>query len=976
MSRRNRRNKFQSNFGRNTYSSSSSTKRRTTSKGSLQMLVSDILELNTRNLTERFILVGLTVATAGAAVLVFFAVLFAITLPSVSEANNLMGTESTVIYDRNGKVIHTVHGEEDRDIVESADIPQVVKDATVAIEDDQFYGHNGFDIPALIKAVLSEVGIGKARGGSTITQQFIKNSVLSSERTYTRKLKELVLAVQLEKHFTKDEILTMYLNRIPYGGTAYGIERGAEVFFDKDAKELNLVEAAILASLPNAPTYYSPFGDHKYSKLDVTLTADDIKKRKIKDITDLESDEYSLGLIGQNIALEDGSTLYLPGRVDNVLAKMEDQNMITKEERDLATQQSLTYEFHEYTPLVKDAFHFVDYVKDLLVEEYGEDFVANGGLQITTTLDIELQKSAQAAINERSAGYSNSFNAENAASLTVNPATGEILSMVGNSFQDGVITDHNNIATSRKQIGSTMKPLVYSAAFAKTLPSPGSVIFDVPIQKVGDKFRNNFDGKFNGPMSIREALAQSRNIPALKMYTIAGGQVELINYLEKIGITAINRSQDYGDSLALGAADIPMTQLVQAYSVLANGGKFVEINPILEVKSGSGEILEDNRDRTQYLNQAEQVISPEEAFMINNILSDQGVNFSDIQALPNNRPVASKTGTSTKPDGSPSDLWMVGYTKQKVTAVWVGNSNGEALSSNATGLGAAAPIWNSIMNLATKDDPILEFEKPDSIQRYKFSKLSGDLPSQTTPANMIGEDFFMPDLQPTNVDSSYFKSTVDIRNNKSTNKYCPEIYVKDVTFWNYRMAERYSPEANLDMRHNEILNWFNGLNDEAKVGLNLGENVVLGFPISDPSDFCKRSLFERSRSIDMIDIQDGDGVEKGVLPVKVNASAASGIAKIEYYLNDSIQYTYDASVGGNQDGTVRISPSFAEGRELTIRVVLYDEYGYKAEDTATVYVGEGKRANNEDKPTLSEVLGNKNNDKTTETVEDLNIVIE
>ena len=984
MSRRNRKLKFQSNFGKNTYSSSASRKPR--SNQSIKSFFTDIFDLNTKNVAQKLVLLGLSIGTIGLGLFVGLTVMFSLTLPDVSSANSLMGTNSTVIYDRNGKVLQSVVGEEDRSVVKSEDIPQLVKDAAVAIEDSGFYKHNGFDVPALTKAVLSEFGIGRRRGGSTITQQLIKNSVLSSERTYNRKLKELVLAVKLEQYFTKDEILTMYLNRIPYGGTAYGVEKASEIFFDKDTKDLNLVEAAILASIPNAPTYYSPFGDNKYSKLLVTFSPEELSKSKIKKLSDLRREQYSIGLIGNNVDIGNGTIVYIPGRVDNVLARMRDLKMITEEERAQAVQDSLTYEFNNYSPLVKDAFHFVEYVKDLLAFKYGKDLVLNGGLRITTTLDLDLQKDAQSIVNQRSLEYVSRFGANNAAALTVDPTTGEVLAMVGNVLRDGQIVDFNNIVTARKQVGSTMKSFVYAAGFAKTLPSPGTIIFDVPIQKVGDKFRKNFDGTFKGPMTIREALGLSRNIPALKMYTIAGGQVELINYLEKLGIKSINRTQDYGDSLALGAADIPMIELVQAYGVFANDGKFVEINPILEVRTADGKVLEDNRDRRQNLEKAKQVISVEEAFMINDILSDQSVNFSDLQALPNNRPVASKTGTSTKPDGAPSDLWIVGYTKQKVTAVWVGNSNGAALRQNATGVGAAMPIWNSIMTIAAKNDPVLAFEKPASIQRYKFSKLSGDLPSGATPANMIGEDYFMPNLQPTTVDTSYFKATVDIRNKKATNSYCPDMFVQDATFWNFRMAERYSPDSVKNMRHNEILAWFNGLDEEGKKTLKLGDNVVLGFPSEEESDFCKRSLFERSRSIEITNLTEGQGVARGVLPIVVNASAASGISKIEYFLNDSIQHTYDAKVGGTMNGSVRISPAFADGRELFIKVILFDEYGYQTEKILKVYVGENfGQANdipsenteeNGDRPSLTDILRNRHNPGQNQNLNDLNIVIE
>lgn len=944
MSRKRKNKKsYKSNFGNSDYknrkkSSNYSSNRK---KSSRLRGVSKKLQLESRSLKERLALIILSAGTIFAAGLVFITIIFSMGLPNVSDPKTLLPTESTVFFDRNGKVIHTVRGEEDRENIKSEDIPQVVKDAAIAIEDDQFYKHNGFDLPALTKAVLSEVGIGKPRGGSTITQQFIKNAVLSSERTYTRKLKELVLAVQLERHFTKDEILTLYLNRIPYGGTAYGVEKAAEVFFDKDARDLNLVEAAVLASLPNAPTYYSPYGNHKHTTLDIELTADEASK--VKSIRDLADDEYTQGLLGKTYTLANGENLYLPGRVDSVLLKMEELNFITNDERQEAIKIAENYEFNVYTSSRLDTLHFVNYVSEILNEKYGDDFVQNGGLKITTTLDLEAQQSAQEIVDSYSAQHVNKFKANNAALVSVLPETGEVIAMIGNSQIEGEEFRYFNVATSdQTQVGSTIKPLVYAAGFSKTLPSPGSTIFDVPIKKAGGKFRNNFDGKFNGPMSVRESLAQSRNMAALKMYSVAGGQEELITYMEKLGIKSLKRTIEYGDSLALGAAEIPMVEMLQAYSVFPNEGKFVEINPILEIKDDKGEIIEDNRQREELINTAETVISEEEAFMINDILSDQSVNFGELQALPSNRPVASKTGTSTNENGDPVNLWTIGYTKQKLTAVWVGNSSKAegssfAVGSNGTGYGAAMPIWNKFMVEHTKDDPIVGFEAPSTVKKLKFSKLSGNLPSKNTPANMIGEDYFMPELTPVEVDNSYYKSTVDVRNNKKTNKYCPDIFVKQVTFWNHKDAETFSPENVLNLRHSEILNWFNSLTPQERGEFNLGEGVVIGYPIDEVSDNCKRSFAERSRNLEIINIDDGTSYPAGEVRVELKANAASGIDKIEFYMGDSLQYT---AKDGQTFGFVRLSPALQDGTEQNVRVILYDTYGYSVEDQVEIMKGE------------------------------------
>jgi len=484
------------------------------------------LGLYKRPLSERIVLVGFSALSVFLVLGLIVTIFFSFTLPRVANADKLVGEESTVFFDQEGKVLYTVYEDENRENIPFEDIPEIVVQATLAIEDDQFYKHKGYDLGGIIKAVLSEFGVGGRRGGSTITQQFVKNTFLSSQRTYTRKVKEIILATRVERRFSKNDILEMYLNKIPYGGTAYGVQKASDVFFGKDAKDLTLAEAAVLAALPKAPSYYSPYGQHKYTVLAKEFTPEELADRSIENVGDLFETEYSYGLIGQEVDLGNGQMIYLPGRADEVLKRMEDLKYVTEEEKNTARVETHEIQFKPYRSAIQ-APHFVFYVRELLERQYGKDLVETGGLKVYTTLDMDLQTKAEEIIAEQVASNSSrGYDASNAAMVSIDPENGQVLAMVGSADYFNEDIDGNvNIVTSLRQPGSSFKPLVYAAAFLNGY-GPGTVLFDVPTT-FGTEKPDNYDGQFWGPMTARRGLGQSRNIPAIKAYFLAGEQLIL-----------------------------------------------------------------------------------------------------------------------------------------------------------------------------------------------------------------------------------------------------------------------------------------------------------------------------------------------------------------------------------------------------------------------------------------------------------------
>lgn len=574
--------------------------------------------------------------------------------------------QTTKIYDRNKVLLYQIYATQNRTIVSLSDIPESLKDATIAIEDKDFYKHPGFNILAIVRSLIKNLSGNNLQGGSTITQQLIKSALLTPEATIERKIKEIVLAFWAERIYKKDEILELYFNQIPYGGTAWGVEAASQIYFGKNVKGLTLAESAFLAGIPKAPTAYSPFG-----------TTPQLWKSRQKE----------------------------------VLEKMVSLGYITKSEALQATEEELVFQ----TPQIPiRAPHFVMYLKDLLVKRYGLPMVEKGGLTVATSLDTRLQEVAQRIVSEEV--LNNAYlNLTNGAALVTNPKNGDILAMVGSKDYEDLNGGAVNVTTSLRQPGSSIKVVTYAAALSHGFTA-ATILDDSPVA-----YRTpgsppyapvNYDGKFHGKVSLRIAFANSFNVPAVKTLNKIGIPT-MISYGKKMGITTWNNPQNYGLSITLGGAEVKMTDMATVYGVLANNGVKVEINPILKVTDYKGNVLEEKKNSSDF---GKQVLDSAVTFIISNILADNRARALEFGAnSPLNilgRTVSVKTGTSD----NKRDNWTIGYTPSYVVAAWVGNNDNSPMSQAlASGITGAAPIWNKIMTHLLKDKPDEKLAMPANV---------------------------------------------------------------------------------------------------------------------------------------------------------------------------------------------------------------------------------------------------------------------
>lgn len=573
--------------------------------------------------------------------------------------------ESTRIYDRTDKVLlYEVHGGEKRTRIHLADLPSYVKWATIVAEDDAFYSHSGIDIRGIIRAVfVNLVKGGKVQGGSTITQQFIKNAVLTREKTYARKLKEWILAFEIERRFSKDEILEMYFNEISYGGTVYGIEAASNYFFGKSAHDLTIAETALLAGVPKAPTYYSPYGAHKNELL---------------------------------------------ARQKYILQRMRDKEYITKEEWEKAERD---------TTLVREkeenlkAPHFVLWIRDLLIEKYGAKALEEGGLKVTTTLDWEKQQAAEESIETFGKKNEKEWKAKNAALVALEVPTGQVLAMVGSRDYFDTKNDGNvNVTLRSRQPGSSFKPIVYAAAFEKGY-TPETLLWDVvttfPTDIEGEYIPHNYDDKEHGLVTMRQALAGSLNIPAIKTIYLTGID-RVLDLAERLGYSTLADRSRFGLSLVLGGGEVKLLEHVSAFATFAREGVRQPIVPILKVEDRDGQVLEE-----WTANEGTRVLDTNIARLVNDVLSDNNTRAyifgqRNYLTLPD-RPVATKTGTTN----DYHDAWTIGATPSLAAGVWVGNNDNSEMKRGADGSKIAAPIWQAFMKKAlTKESKKEKFEKP------------------------------------------------------------------------------------------------------------------------------------------------------------------------------------------------------------------------------------------------------------------------
>ena len=574
-------------------------------------------------------------------------------LPSPNKINSRLVSQSTKIVDRGGNLLYEVHGDKRRTLIEFNQMPDNIKKATIAIEDPDFYKHGGFSFRAITRSIYYNILARRTtQGGSTITQQFTKNALLSPEQTYSRKIKEIILSTEIEWMFSKDDILKMYLNEIPYGSNAYGIEAAAQTYFGKHANELTLPEAASLAAMAQAPTYYSPYGTH---------------------------------------------TDALMARKNMVLDKMTEQGTITKEQA--AEAKTVQVVFNKSPENIKAA-HFVFYVKEQLIQKYGEKMVEEGGLKVTTTLDPKKQDIAQNVVSNANVEQ---YGGSNAALVAEDPKTGQILAMVGskdyfNSDIDGQV----NVADRERQPGSSFKPYVYATAFEKGY-TPETLIYDLNTNFGGGYEPKNYDLSQHGPVTMRAALCNSLNIPAVKTLYLAGVK-ESIDTAHNLGITTLNEPDRYGLALVLGGGEIKLVDHVAAMSSLATEGTRHEKTSILKVEDSKGKVLEEYKDDPK------QVLDVNVARAMCDVMSDNNARamiFGTNTPLHLSRTAAAKTGTTEEF----RDAWTVGFTPNLAAGVWTGNNDNTTMHQGVDGVFVAAPIWHDFMEQALADYPVEEFNK-------------------------------------------------------------------------------------------------------------------------------------------------------------------------------------------------------------------------------------------------------------------------
>jgi len=613
---------------------------------------------------------------------------------------------STKIYDREGQLLYKIYRQENRTLIQLKEIPLAVIQATIAVEDAEFYQHRGFSWKAIFRAALKNLGGDKLYGGSTITQQLVKNALLTPERTWRRKIKEIVLSLLVESKFSKDEILQMYFNEVGYGGATYGIEEAAQLYLGKSAKELTLAQAALLAGLPASPTTLSPFGAHP------------------------------------ELAKE---------RQEFVLYRMKQEGFITEEQRKEAVEEII-----RLAPQRTDikAPHFVMYVKEILAEKYGERMVEEGGLEVKTSLDLSIQEETEKIVKNE-VNSLQKLHIANGAALVTNPQTGEILAMVGSKdYFDESIDGNVNVTLRPRQPGSSIKPVNYAVALQNGF-TPATVLSDTPItyQVAGQPpySPKNYDNRFHGNIPLRIALASSYNVPAVKVLS-AFGVDRMIDLGEKMGITTWTDRSRFGLSLTLGGGEVKMTDMAVVYGTLANMGTRVDLNPILEVKNYKGEILEKTTPEVK----KELVLSPNIAYLLTNILSDNAARTpafgpSSWLNIKDHPSVAVKTGTTQ----NLRDNWNIGYTPDFVVAVWVGNNDNSPMSYVASGVTGASPIWNKITTFLVKDLPDKPFPPPEELKRIEICPLTNTLPCEGCGGKW---EYFLPGTEPkTHCDSEKIK---------------------------------------------------------------------------------------------------------------------------------------------------------------------------------------------------------------------------
>lgn len=669
-----------------------------------------------KKIIKNLVVLGVSLGLIIFGILIFWA--SSLKLPDFSSFLDRKVVNSTKIYDRTGEIIlFDIHQDIKRTEISISEMGDYIQKATVAIEDDNFYNHNGLQLKSILRAVVANLKSGElSQGGSTITQQVAKLTLLTSEKRFSRKFKEVFLALRIEKELEKDQILEIYLNEAPYGGSVYGIKEATNAFFGKNPIDLTLGEAAYLAAIPQAPTRYSPYGQNR----------------------DL-----------------------LDARQKTVLRRMRQADFITEEEYQAALEEEV--EFLPQSQFGIKAPHFVFYVRDYLTQKYGADVVDSGGLKVITTLDFDLQQKAEEVVLKHALENEELYDASNAGLVSVDPKTGDILTMVGSrAYFDEEIDGKFNIATAKRQPGSSFKPFIYSTAMRKGF-TPDTVLFDTKTEfytgcnangraKPGNDQENcyspnNYDNAFIGPVSLRNALAQSRNVPSVKLLYLTTIK-DSLKTAKDMGITTLADPNTYGLTLVLGGGEVSLLDMTSAYGVFANDGVRYEPKAVLRVEDKNGNILEDN----SLIGDGQRVITENEARIISDILSDNVARTPLFGANSfvyfGERDVAGKTGTTN----NNKDAWMMGYTPSIAVGVWSGNNDNTPMKK---GSAISGRLWREFMDYALTRVPNERFIDPtwDSEitqkpiirgvwqggESYKIDTISGKLATEFTPLETTTE---------------------------------------------------------------------------------------------------------------------------------------------------------------------------------------------------------------------------------------------
>jgi len=789
--------------------------------------------------------------------------LFAFNLPSPDKIIRREGF-STKILDRNGKALYDIFIDQRRTPIELKDVPDYLKQATIAIEDKNFYEHEGFDPFGMIRGLSRLVTRGRAQGGSTLTQQLVKNVLLTPERTIIRKIKEFILSVQIERKYSKDEILQMYLNEAPYGGTAWGVEAATEIYYGKVVNDLNLVESAILAGLPQRPSFYSPYSTHPEAYIE---------------------------------------------RTQQVLRRMREDNYIDEEQEKNALEELENFEFIEKGSTFK-APHFVQYVQGILEDRYGEQVVEQGGLKVTTTLDLELQEEAQEIVAEEIAEVENKYHITNGAAVVINPETGEILAMVGSKkFDDPDYDGQVNVTLSLRQPGSSIKPITYVTALKKGY-SPSTLIMDVPTEFDAGAGQppykpENYDGSHRGPIQLRYALGNSVNVAAVKMLALIGIR-DTLETAYDLGINSLEPNQEtlnrLGLSLTLGGGEVRLLELTSAYASFMNKGHRVQPTAILKIEDQDGKVLEENKPEI-----GKRVLTPEQAYMMFDILSDNEARIAVFG--PNSelripgRQVAVKTGTTN----DKRDNWTIGGNSQSLVGVWVGNNDNSKMLKVASGVMGASPIWRRIILETLSGKAAITQEVPGGIVTAAVDTVSGYAAHDGFPSRI---EKFIDGTQP-GEDPVHVKLKVC----KSDGKLATP---SDIASGNYDEKEFFvfkeeDPTAGPDEENKwqkGILEWLSGQPDPK---------------YHPPSEYCGTA---NPVNVDFESPKDHDSNLSNSLTIKFKADSTTKIVLVELEIDDdkvrsysSPPYTHDVTLS---DGihTIRAKAQDENGNESDRRITI------------------------------------------------------